>query len=49
VDFLGGEVNQGNGGFAAMAGEVVILAVHGIGPPPRLLDPGEDRTWVTVE
>lgn len=32
-----------------MAGGVVILTVHGIGTAPRLLAPGEDRTWVTVE
>jgi peptidoglycan/xylan/chitin deacetylase (PgdA/CDA1 family) len=29
--------------------QVVNLTVHGIGTPPRALDPGEDRTWVTVE
>lgn len=28
---------------------VVNLTVHGIGPAPRTLDPGEDRTWVSVE
>jgi peptidoglycan/xylan/chitin deacetylase (PgdA/CDA1 family) len=32
-----------------MAGGVLILTVHGIGPAPRTLDPDEDRTWVTVE
>lgn len=33
-----------------MAGEsVVVLTVHGIGDPPRALEPGEDRTWVTVD
>ena len=32
-----------------MAGSVVNLTVHGIGPTPRLLDSDEDRTWVTVE
>jgi peptidoglycan/xylan/chitin deacetylase (PgdA/CDA1 family) len=32
-----------------MAGGVLILTVHGIGSPSRPLDPGEDRTWVTVE
>jgi peptidoglycan/xylan/chitin deacetylase (PgdA/CDA1 family) len=32
-----------------MAGGLVILTVHGIGPASRPLDPGEDRTWVTVE
>jgi peptidoglycan/xylan/chitin deacetylase (PgdA/CDA1 family) len=32
-----------------MPGGVVILTVHGIGPPARPLDPGEDRTWVTIE
>lgn len=28
---------------------VVIFNVHGIGPAGRDLDPGEDKTWVTVE
>jgi len=28
---------------------VVVLTVHGIGAPKRSLDPGEDRTWVTVD
>lgn len=28
---------------------VLNLTVHGIGPAPRPLDPGEDTTWVTVE
>ena len=28
---------------------VVNLTVHGIGPTPRTLDPGEDPTWATVE
>lgn len=32
-----------------MAPRVVILNVHGVGPTPRELDPGEDQTWVTVE
>ena len=32
-----------------MADKVVILTVHGIGPASRPLDPGEDRTWLTVE
>jgi peptidoglycan/xylan/chitin deacetylase (PgdA/CDA1 family) len=32
-----------------MAGGVVVLTVHGIGPALRPLDPGEDGTWVTVE
>jgi peptidoglycan/xylan/chitin deacetylase (PgdA/CDA1 family) len=32
-----------------MAGTVVNLTVHGIGPASRPLDPGEDCTWVTVE
>ncbi|MGQ0576442.1 MAG: polysaccharide deacetylase family protein [Pseudonocardia sp.] len=31
-----------------LAATVVNLTVHGIGPAPRPLDPGEDRTWVTV-
>jgi peptidoglycan/xylan/chitin deacetylase (PgdA/CDA1 family) len=42
-------VNSGNLGVAAMAGGVVILTVHGVGPASRPLDPGEDRTWITVE
>ena len=37
------------GGADAMAGTVVILTVHGIGPTSRTLDPGEDGTWVGVE
>ena len=32
-----------------MAGGVVILTVHGIGRASRPLDPGEDRTWISVE
>ena len=32
-----------------MVATVVNLTVHGIGPTPRTLDPGEDLTWVTVE
>src|SRR5690349_7981716 len=32
----------------AAARSVVNLTVHGIGPYPRTLDPGEDGTWVTV-
>jgi peptidoglycan/xylan/chitin deacetylase (PgdA/CDA1 family) len=32
-----------------MARGVVILTVHGIGPAPRSLDPGEDRTWISVD
>jgi peptidoglycan/xylan/chitin deacetylase (PgdA/CDA1 family) len=32
-----------------MPAKVINLTVHGIGEPPRRLDPGEDRTWVTVE
>ena len=31
-----------------MARTVVNLTVHGIGSTVRTLDPGEDRTWVTV-
>jgi peptidoglycan/xylan/chitin deacetylase (PgdA/CDA1 family) len=31
-----------------MAGAVVNLTVHGIGPTSRALDPGEDGTWVSV-
>jgi peptidoglycan/xylan/chitin deacetylase (PgdA/CDA1 family) len=31
-----------------MPARVINLTVHGIGDPPRDLDPGEDRTWVTV-
>ncbi|GLZ28878.1 glycosyl transferase [Lentzea sp. NBRC 105346] len=32
-----------------MAPRVVNLTVHGVGPTSRALEPGEDRTWVTVE
>lgn len=32
-----------------MAPGVVIFNVHGIGPASRELEPGEDRTWVSVE
>jgi peptidoglycan/xylan/chitin deacetylase (PgdA/CDA1 family) len=32
-----------------MPARVINLTVHGIGEPPRELDPGEDQTWVTVE
>jgi len=32
-----------------MPARVINLTVHGIGDPPRELDPGEDRTWVTVD
>jgi peptidoglycan/xylan/chitin deacetylase (PgdA/CDA1 family) len=32
-----------------MTGGMVILTVHGIGPASRPLDPGEDRTWISVE
>jgi peptidoglycan/xylan/chitin deacetylase (PgdA/CDA1 family) len=28
---------------------VVIINVHGIGATQRVLDPGEDRTWISVE
>lgn len=28
---------------------LVVLTVHGIGVPPRPLEPGEERTWVAVE
>jgi peptidoglycan/xylan/chitin deacetylase (PgdA/CDA1 family) len=31
-----------------MPARVINLTVHGIGKPPRELDPGEERTWVTV-
>jgi peptidoglycan/xylan/chitin deacetylase (PgdA/CDA1 family) len=31
-----------------MPARVINLTVHGIGEPPRPLDPGEDGTWVTV-
>jgi len=31
------------------ATSVVNLTVHGIGKPPRELDPGEDVAWVSVE
>src|SRR5215212_2193220 len=33
----------------AVANKIVILTVHGIGPTCRPFEPGEDRTWVTVE
>jgi len=32
-----------------MLNSVVVLTVHGIGRPKRSLDPGEDRTWVTLD
>ncbi|TCO65161.1 polysaccharide deacetylase family protein [Actinocrispum wychmicini] len=32
-----------------MPARVINLTVHGIGDPPRELDPGEDQTWVTTE
>jgi peptidoglycan/xylan/chitin deacetylase (PgdA/CDA1 family) len=32
-----------------MPAKVINLTVHGIGKPPRELDPGEDGTWVTTE
>jgi hypothetical protein len=32
-----------------MAGGVVILSAHGIGPAPRMLDPGEDRKKTSIE
>jgi peptidoglycan/xylan/chitin deacetylase (PgdA/CDA1 family) len=28
--------------------KVTVLTVHGIGAPKRTLEPGEDRTWVTL-
>lgn len=28
---------------------IVYLNIHGIGPAPRILDPGEDRTWLRVD
>lgn len=31
-----------------MPARVINITVHGIGDPPRELDPGEDKTWVTV-
>jgi len=31
-----------------MAGTIVNLTVHGIGPTSRALDPGEDGTWLSV-
>jgi peptidoglycan/xylan/chitin deacetylase (PgdA/CDA1 family) len=31
-----------------MPASVINLTVHGIGEPPRDLDPGEDQTWVSV-
>jgi peptidoglycan/xylan/chitin deacetylase (PgdA/CDA1 family) len=35
--------------MTSVAGKIVILTVHGIGRPSRPFEPGEDRTWVTVE
>ena len=32
-----------------MVRTLVNVTVHGIGPPPRPLDPGEERMWVSVE
>jgi peptidoglycan/xylan/chitin deacetylase (PgdA/CDA1 family) len=32
-----------------MTSSVVNLTVHGVGPTSRELDPGEDKTWVSVE
>jgi peptidoglycan/xylan/chitin deacetylase (PgdA/CDA1 family) len=32
-----------------MPAKVINLTVHGIGRPPRELEPGEDGTWVTTE
>ncbi|MFD1047214.1 polysaccharide deacetylase family protein, partial [Kibdelosporangium lantanae] len=32
-----------------MPARVINITVHGIGDPPRELDPGEDRTWVTTD
>ncbi|PZG42307.1 glycosyl transferase [Spongiactinospora gelatinilytica] len=32
-----------------MAGSIVNITVHGIGPVVRELDPGEDQVWVEVE
>ena len=29
-------------------GTIINLTVHGVGPASRSLDPGEDRTWVSV-
>lgn len=31
-----------------MSGRLRVLTVHGVGPPPRPLAPGEARTWVDV-
>lgn len=31
-----------------MAHTLVNLTVHGIGPPPRELEPGEERTWISL-
>jgi peptidoglycan/xylan/chitin deacetylase (PgdA/CDA1 family) len=52
-----GHANNEDGDFvtapstlATSSSRVVInLTVHGVGSPVRQLDPGEDRTWVTVE
>jgi peptidoglycan/xylan/chitin deacetylase (PgdA/CDA1 family) len=42
-------IGELGGALTAMAGSVIILTVHGIGPTARTLDTDEDRTWVTVE
>ncbi|WP_084145029.1 polysaccharide deacetylase family protein [Amycolatopsis jejuensis] len=34
---------------AVSTGRVVNLTVHGIGKPPRELEPGEDHTWVRAD
>jgi peptidoglycan/xylan/chitin deacetylase (PgdA/CDA1 family) len=33
---------------AVTARSVVNITVHGVGPPARELDPGEDQTWVSI-
>ncbi len=32
-----------------MSGSVTVIAYHGIGTPPRSLDPGEGEYWVTTD
>jgi peptidoglycan/xylan/chitin deacetylase (PgdA/CDA1 family) len=34
---------------AALPERLVYINVHGVGRPGRVLDPGEDRTWITIE
>jgi peptidoglycan/xylan/chitin deacetylase (PgdA/CDA1 family) len=42
-------LSVGSSGAAAVTARSVInITVHGIGPPGRELDPGEDQTWVNI-